>query len=93
MMDDIDQIDALDADVAALERTLGDASAVARAFDSQLRGVQGSLADTTRDLGKLERGFSGGLRKAFDGVALDGMKLSDALRVVASSMADTVYKV
>lgn len=90
-MEDIDQIDALDADVAALERTLGDASAVARAFDSQLRGVQASLADTTRDLGSLERGFSGGLRKAFDGLAFDGLKLSDALSVVAKSMADTVY--
>jgi hypothetical protein len=91
MMDDIDQIDALDADVAALERTLGDASAVARAFDSQLRGVQASLADTTRDLGNLERGFSGGLRKAFDGLAFDGLKLSDALGVVAKAMSNTVY--
>lgn len=90
-MEDIDQIDALDADVAALERTLGDASAVARAFDGQLRGVQASLADTTRDLGNLERGFSGGLRKAFDGLAFDGLKLSDALGVVANAMANTVY--
>lgn len=87
----MDQIDALDADVSALERTLGDASEVARAFDGQLRGVQQSLSETTRDLGNLERGFSGGLRRAFDGVFLDGMKLSDALGVVAKSMADTVY--
>jgi len=71
-----DMIDALDADVSALERTLGDASEVARAFDGQLRGVQQSLSETTRDLGNLERGFSGGLRRAFDGVFLDGMKLS-----------------
>jgi len=42
-------------------------------------------------LGYLERGFSGGLRRAFDGVFLDGIKLSDALGVVAKSMADTVY--
>jgi len=90
-MDQIDQLDALDADVSALERTLGDASEVARAFDGQLRGVQDSLSATTRDLGNLERGFSGGLRRAFDGVFLDGMKLSDALGVVAKSMADTVY--
>jgi len=83
----MDQIDALDADVSALERTLGDASEVARAFDGQLRGVQQSLSETTRDLGNLERGFSGGLRRAFDGVFLDGMKLSDALGVVAKSMA------
>lgn len=90
-MDDIDQIDALDADVAALERTLGDASAVAQAFDSQLRGVQASLSETTRDLGNLERGFSGGLRKAFDGLLFDGLKLSDALSAVAKSMVDTAY--
>jgi len=87
----MDQIEGLDADVSALERTLGDASEVARAFDGQLRGVQDSLSATTRDLGNLERGFSGGLRRAFDGVFLDGIKLSDALGVVAKSMADTVY--
>ena len=90
-MDQIDQLDAIDADISALERTLGDAAEVARAFDGQLQGVQESLAATTRDLGNLERGFSGGLRRAFDGVFLDGLKLSDALGVVAKSMADTVY--
>ncbi|SEW04471.1 phage tail tape measure protein, lambda family [Cognatiyoonia koreensis] len=90
-MDDIDRIDDLDADVSALERTLGDAAAVARAFDGQLRGVQSSLAATTRDLGNLERGFSNGLRKAFDGLVLDGMNLSDALSGIAKSMADTAY--
>ena len=90
-MDQTDQIEALDADVSALERTLGDTAEVARNFDGQLQGVQHSLVATTRDLGNLERGFSGGLRRAFDGVFLDGMKLSDALGVVAKSMADTVY--
>lgn len=90
-MDDIDQIDGLDADVSALERTLSDASAVTRAFDGQLRGMQVSLEQTTRDLGNLERGFSGGLRKAFDGLVFDGLKLSDALGVVAKAMIDTAY--
>lgn len=90
-MEDIDQIDALDADIAALERTLGDAGAMAAAFDGQLRGVQSSLAETARDLGNLERGFSGGLRRAFDGLVFDGLKLSDALGVVAKSMIDTAY--
>lgn len=90
-MDDSDKIDQLDSNISALERTLGDASAVTTAFDSQLRGMQGSLADTTRDLGKLERGFSGGLRRAFDGLVLDGMKLSDALGGLAQSMINTAY--
>ena len=90
-MDDLDQLDTLDADVSALERTLGNASAVTQAFDTQLRQMQTSLEVTTRDLGNLERGFSGGLRRAFDGVIFDGLKLSDALTMVAKSMADTVY--
>ncbi len=91
MVDEIDQLDELDADVSALERTLTDASVVTQAFDAQLRDMQGSLAMTTRDLGNLERGFTGGLRRAFDGVIFDGLKLSDALTQVAMSMADTVY--
>ncbi len=91
MMDDLDKLDALESDVSALEQTLGDAAAVTAAFDNQLRDVQGSLSETTRDLGNLERGFSGGLRKAFDGLLLDGMKLSDALSGLAQSMIDTAY--
>ncbi len=91
MADDLDQLDTLDADVAALERTLGDASAMTQAFDSELRSVQGTLQGTTQHLGNLERGFSNGLRKAFDGLAFDGLKLSDAFGIVAKSMADTVY--
>ena len=66
-------------------------AAMTAAFDSQLRDIQGTLTETTRDLGNLERGFSGGLRRAFDGLVFDGLKLSDALSVVAKSMVDTAY--
>ncbi len=90
-MDEIDRLDALESDVSALERSLGDTAAMTAAFDDQLRGVQSTLSDTTRDLGNLERGFVGGLRRAFDGLALDGMKLSDALGTVANAMINTVY--
>ncbi|MDX8352213.1 phage tail tape measure protein [Cognatiyoonia sp. IB215182] len=90
-MDEIDQIDGLESDVQALETTLGDAREVTAAFDSQLRGVQGTLADTTRDLGNLERGFSGGLRRAFDSLILDGASLSDALGGLAQSMVNAAY--
>ncbi|MCO4848372.1 MAG: phage tail tape measure protein [Yoonia sp.] len=85
-MSGIDDIDALDGEVSALERTLGDTAVMTAAFDNQLRDIQGTLSETTRDLGNLERGFSGGLRRAFD-----GLKLSDALSVVAKSMVDTAY--
>ncbi|MCG3266401.1 phage tail tape measure protein [Yoonia sp. I 8.24] len=90
-MDDVDKIDQLDSNVTALEQSIGDAAQVTAAFDSQLRGVQGSLAETTRDLGNLERGFSGGLRRAFDGLVLDGAKLSDVLGGLAQSMVNTAY--
>lgn len=90
-MSGLDEIDALDGEVSALERTLGDTAAMTAAFDSQLRDIQGTLGETTRDLGNLERGFSGGLRRAFDGLVFDGLKLSDALSMVAKSMVDTAY--
>lgn len=90
-MDEIDKLDALESDVTALESALGDTAAVAAEFNNQLRDVQGSLVETSRDLGNLERGFSGGLRRAFDGLLLDGMKLSDALGGLAQSMINTAY--
>ncbi len=90
-MDEFDRFDDLEANVGALEQTLGDASALTASFDSELRSMQSTLSETTRDLGNLERGFASGLRKAFDGVIFDGMKLSDALNSVAQSMIDTAY--
>jgi hypothetical protein len=90
-MTQIDQIDALEAEISALEQSLGQASGMTAAFDAQLRDVKGTLSDTTRDLGNLERGFSSGLRRAFDGLVFDGLKLSDALGVLGKAMIDTAY--
>ena len=90
-MGELGQIDGLEADLGALERTLGDASAMAKVFDQSLRGMQSSLTETTRDLGNLSSGFASGLRRAFDGVVFDGVKMSDALKGVARTMADTAY--
>ncbi|MGB0440316.1 MAG: phage tail tape measure protein, partial [Paracoccaceae bacterium] len=60
-------------------------------FDGELRRMRTSLAATGKDVATLEKGLSKGLRKAFDGVVFDGMKLSDALRTVAESMINTTY--
>ncbi len=86
-----EEFDALEANVTSLEKALGDTTTIASAFEGQLRDVQTTLGETTRDLGKLESGFSSGLRKAFDGLVFDGLKLSDALGIVAKAMADTAY--
>lgn len=91
-MTDLQKIEAFQDQVTALDTSLGAAANVAGAFDGELQRMRRALADTGRDLGTLERGFSGGLRRAFDGVAFDGMKLSDALRTVATSMVNTTYQ-
>jgi phage-related minor tail protein len=90
-MSDGDGIADLDAQAEALEDSLGAAASMAAGFDAELRRMRESFAATGRDVATLERGLSKGLRRAFDGVVFDGMKLSDALETVARSMIDTTY--
>jgi hypothetical protein len=62
------------------------------AFQAELRSLQGTMLYTGREVGSMSRSIGGGLRRAFDGVMFDGMRLSDALRTVAStSMVDAAY--
>jgi phage-related minor tail protein len=86
-----DRLGAFGSGADALDQALGDSTSMTAAFDSQLRSLQASLLETTRDLGNLERGFSGGLRRALDGLVFDGAKLSDTLRDLGKSMLNTVY--
>ena len=86
-----DPIEDLRAETDALEASLADAGAMTRAFSVELHAMRRDLAETTHDLGRLSRGFSTGLRRAFDGLIFDGDRLSDALKGLARSMADTVY--
>ncbi len=75
----------------SLGDALGDAASMAAAFDGHLQRVRAAFEETGKDVATLERGMSGGLRKAFDGVVLDGMNLSDALDVLKNSMIRTAY--
>lgn len=90
-MDDIDGLDALESEAKTLESTLGSVTSMTDAFEGQLRRMKTTLGDTTRDLGNLERGFSGGLRRAFDGLVFDGKSLSDSLATLGQAMSRTVY--
>ena len=90
-MRDQDGFSELDDQAEALSDGLGAAASMAASFDSELRRVREAFAATGKDVSTLERGLSKGLRRAFDGVAFDGMKLSDALETVARSMIDTTY--
>jgi phage-related minor tail protein len=90
-MAQFNEIGGFDAEVDALETSLGGAGAMTAAFSAELRNMQATVADLGTDVNVLSRGISGGLRKAFDGLVFDGMRLSDALRTVAQSMIDAAY--
>ena len=85
------EIDTLADQIAALEARMGTAAGMAASFDAELARMGETLVFTGREVNTLSSGLAGGLRRAFDGVMFDGMKLSDALRQVAQSMVSTVY--
>jgi phage-related minor tail protein len=84
-------IENLDERAEGLQDSLGAAASMAAGFDDELRRVRESFAATSKDAATLERGMSKGLRRAFDGVVFDGMKLSDALETITKSMINTTY--
>jgi hypothetical protein len=84
-------IEALDAQLEALEISAGGAQAVLAAFERELRSMQAVVVDTGQDVRTLSRGIDRGLRSAFDGVVFDGLKLSEALSGLAQSMIDATY--
>lgn len=90
MIDD-ENFDDLATDASELNQTLGQTSALVSGFDSELRRMSTSLAATGKDVATLEKGLSRGLRRAFDGVVFDGLKLSDALTTVAQSLSNSAY--
>lgn len=92
-MIEVDGLDGLGEQAAALERSLGGAEAVAGAFNAELGRMRDSMTFTGREVGLLTNSIGRGLRNAFDGLIFDGMKLSDALRGVAQTMTDSVYAV
>lgn len=82
----------LDDEMGTLAQGLEEAMRGAMSFSSELGRVTDTLGGATQGLGNLERGFAGGLRRAIDGLVIDGDRLSDALRTVGQSMVDTVYR-
>ena len=77
--------------IAALETTLSGTVGMVSTFESELTKMQDSLVFTGREVNSLASGFSGGLSRAFNSLVFDGSKLSDAMRGLAKTMADTVF--
>lgn len=90
-MDEIDGLTELADEAAALEAALGGAQGMTAAFSAELARLGQNVALTGREVSSLSSGFGTGLRRAFDGVVFDGMRLSDALKGLARSLADTMY--
>ena len=89
----VDGLDTLADQAAALELALGATASVAATFDAELAQMRDSMIFTGKEVNTLSNGIGRGLRGAFDGLVFDGMKLSDALKSVARTMVDTVYAV
>lgn len=62
-------------------------------FEAELARLRESMLYTNREVGTLTLGIGSGLRRAFEGLVFDGMKLSDALKGIARSMADTAFSI
>ena len=84
-------VDELQDQIAALEATLSGTTGMVGAFEGELSRMRETMVFTGREVNALSSGIGGGLRRAFDGLVFDGAKLSDALKSVAKSLADTVY--
>lgn len=87
------ELNALDGPLAALEARMGTSAGMVAAFDSELARMQETMLLTGREVGTLSSSIGGGLRRAFDGLVFDGLKLSDALQMVARTMVDSVYSI
>ena len=74
-----------------LREGLDGAAEVTAEFTRHMDRLRGAVSGTGGEVEGLSRGLSKGLRKALDGVAMDGDRLSDALRGVGRTLLDTVY--
>jgi phage-related minor tail protein len=77
----------------ALEAQLGSSVSMVATFDGELARMRDTMVFTGREVNTLSGGISGGLRKSFDGLVFDGLKLNDALKSVAKTITYTVYSV
>jgi hypothetical protein len=84
-------IESLEDQVAALEATLGGTATVVAAFEGELGRMRDTMLFTGREVNGLSTSIGGGLRRAFDGLAFDGLKLNDALKMVGRTIVDSFY--
>ncbi|MFV0383683.1 phage tail tape measure protein [Paracoccus sp. (in: a-proteobacteria)] len=72
---------------------LDETGRVASEFEAELARLRQSMIFTTREVSSLSSGIETGLRRAIGGLIFDGAKLSDSLKGVGRSIADSVFAV
>ena len=77
--------------IELLEARLGGSEALVERFTSELGSLEGQMKQTQREARGLAQTFGSSLKQAFDGVAVDGLKLSDALSGLTRSMLNATY--
>lgn len=87
----MDTIGTLQEQIEALDARMSSAVGITAAFEGELARMGETMLFTNREVSSLSTSFGSGLRRAFDGVVFDGLRLSDALKQVATSMSASVY--
>ncbi|WP_320179445.1 phage tail tape measure protein [Roseovarius pacificus] len=90
-MENVERLDDLDAQVEALDESLGGAAGMAAAFNGELARMRAGFAETGQDVATLERGMSRGLNSAIRGLVVEGDSLSQALEKMANSMINAAF--
>lgn len=76
-----------------LDENMGQTSRMTAEFEAELARLRQSMSFTSREVGTLSSGIESGLRRAFDGLIFDGDKLSEALKGIGRTIADTVFSI
>ena len=84
-------LDGLDSQISELEASIGAAQSVTGVFKAELETMQVSMSAAGRQAESLSRSVGTGLRRAFDGLVFDGMRLSDALKTLGQSMVNSAF--
>ena len=88
---ELDGDSGFEAQIDSVENGLADAGIVMASFGDELKKMRTELSQTGASVGTLSTSISGGLRRAFDGLVFDGMKASDAMKMVAQSIINATY--
>jgi len=88
-MSDFDSGSPIEQQMEALEQSFANASGMAASFDAEMKRIQGTFEGASRGAQGLDAALSRSLKGAFEDVVFDGKKLSDALRDVGKSLANT----